>query len=71
LIKTKLWLREDVVGHRSNVYGKQGDVVTVVSECDTVYIVEGSSGRFPVKKELLSDTLIKPVKIIINKPGKK
>lgn len=33
------------------LYGARGEVVTVIADHDSVLIVEGKSGRFPVLKQ--------------------
>lgn len=49
-------LLKDVYGNKSNgkqfpQYGSKNEIVTIISQHDNVYIVEGKSGRFPVRKE--------------------
>lgn len=49
-------LTKDIYANRDKVlYGKKGDVVTIISYSDPVYIVEGSNGnRFPVHEDFLT-----------------
>lgn len=47
-------LNEDVYSNKKMLYGKKGEVVTVIAVYDHVYIVEGAKGRFPVNKVKLT-----------------
>lgn len=48
---TKLKLLKDITSGKNQPYGKKWEVVMLISDHDGILIVEGKSGRFPVKKE--------------------
>jgi len=70
------YLISDIVGTSSRIdYGRQGDLVTIYSDHDNVFIVENSQGfRFAVRKDFLSDKIIQPSEtptLVLSKKKKK
>ena len=55
----------------SCTYGKQGDKVEVISHDESVAIVEGEKGRFPVQINYLSQTPVAPEASTTEEPKKK
>lgn len=48
-------LLSDIRSNKGGVmYGRAGELVTVISTHDDVFIVEGAKGRFPVNKVKLT-----------------
>ncbi len=58
MLQKSYTLRENICSmlKRSHVFGKAGDIVTLIAEHGDVFIVEAENNeRFPARKELLNE----------------
>lgn len=65
------FLNDTAIGpYSGKVFGKKGDVVSIISEHGNMAIVESGSERFPVKMEKLSkkEVLQDPAQLILSEP---